>query len=124
MTIYEKQYFDIIIGQLPKICKALENINTTLENINANLEKTKQDIVKYNDTECLEDKKWYDLEELLKLHLPDNTSILCLDKLNNTDSVTDFLYLKTALEPLGVIRPDIMSHYQFSILEKGDIDVK
>lgn len=82
------------------------------------IEKTKEDYGKHKNAN---NKTWYDLQELLNLNLPGDTTIWCLNKHNFSDFLTDFDDLKkTAPE----ITDEQAKCYQFAIVEKGDKNAK
>ena len=82
-------------------------------------EKTKQDFGKHKD---VEDKTWYDADELLKLiHLPDDTSIWCLNKHNYSDYVTTLGALRVVV---SMHDSTYVRHFQFAIIGKGEDNAK
>lgn len=82
------------------------------------VEKTKEGFGKHKD---LENKTWYDLDELLKLPLNDNTYIWCLNKYNYSDFLTTFNDLKKSAPQIS---SEQVKYYQFSIVKEGDKNVK
>ena len=82
------------------------------------IEKTKTDYGKHKN---VNNKTWYDLQEILKLELPGDTTIWCLNKHN----YSDFLTTVDDLSKLsGKITEEQSQCYQFSIVEKGDKNAK
>lgn len=82
------------------------------------IEKTKANFGKHKN---VGNKNWYDLDELLKLPLEENTSIWCLNKHNYSDFLTT---IDDLLKLSEKITPEQAKCYQFAIVEKGDKNVK